>query len=85
MNGVKRALARKVAWAIAMSTAAYGAEAIWEDQGWMLDGFDRLTALIGRAVAAAFSTTKGEEKTPLELLTRRLLARLWIAEENAYF
>jgi len=32
-NGVPRRLARGVAWAVAMSTAAYGVEAIWEGQG----------------------------------------------------
>ena len=29
-NRIPRKLARKVAWAVAMSTAAYGIEAIWE-------------------------------------------------------
>jgi hypothetical protein len=29
-NGIRRKLARKVGWAVAVSTAAYGIEAIWE-------------------------------------------------------
>jgi hypothetical protein len=33
-NAIPRKLARKVAWAVAMSTAAYGVEAIWEGQKW---------------------------------------------------
>ena len=60
-NGVPRKLARKVAWAVAMSTAAYGIEAIWEDQAWLLNGFHRLTTEIGRRVAGTFSSTKGED------------------------
>ena len=44
-----------------MSTAAYGIEAIWEGQQWVLDGFDKLTIVIGRMVAGTFSTTKGED------------------------
>jgi hypothetical protein len=60
-NGIKRKLARKVGWAVAMSTAAYGIEAIWEGQAWLLDGFHRLNVAIGRAVAGTFSSTKGED------------------------
>jgi len=30
--GIPRQLARKVVWAVIMYTAAYGVEAIWEDQ-----------------------------------------------------
>ena len=60
-NGVPRKLARKVAWAIAMSTAAYGVETIWEDQTWLLNGFHRLTTEIGRRVAGTFSSAKGED------------------------
>jgi hypothetical protein len=58
-NGVSR----KVAWAVAMSTTAYGIEAIWEGQQWLLDGFHRLTVAIARTVAGTFSTTirKGED------------------------
>ena len=41
-NGVQRKLARKVSWAVGMSTAAYGIEAIWEGQQWLLDGVDKL-------------------------------------------
>jgi hypothetical protein len=50
-NGTPRRLARKVAWAVAMSTAAYGVEAIWENQQWLADGFDKLTRAIDRTVA----------------------------------
>ena len=49
-NGVNRQLARKIAWAVAMSTAASGVEAVWEGQTWLLDGFNRLSVAIGRAV-----------------------------------
>jgi hypothetical protein len=60
-NGVPRKLARKVAWSVAMSTAAYGIEAIWEDQQWLLDGFHKLTVAIARTVAGTFSSTMGED------------------------
>jgi ribonuclease HI len=60
-NGSPRRLARKVAWAVAMSTAAYGVEAIWEGQKWLADGFDKLTTTIGRTVAGTFSSTKGDD------------------------
>jgi hypothetical protein len=60
-NGVPRKLARKVAWAVSMSTAAYGVEALWEGQQWLLDGFNKLTTVIARAVAGTFSSTKGED------------------------
>jgi hypothetical protein len=60
-NDICKKLARKVGWAIAMSTAAYGIEAIWEGQAWLLEGFDKLTTAIGRTVAATFGTTKGED------------------------
>jgi hypothetical protein len=60
-NGIPRKLARKVAWALAMATASYGVEALWEGQKWMLDGFHRLTVAIGRTVAGTFSTAKRED------------------------
>jgi hypothetical protein len=41
-----------------MSTAAYGIEATWEGQTWLLD---RLSVAIGRAVAGTFSTAKGKD------------------------
>jgi hypothetical protein len=44
-----------------MSTAAYGVEAVWEGQRWLLDDFHRLTVAIGRTVAGTFGTTKGED------------------------
>jgi hypothetical protein len=59
-NGIPQKLARKVAWAVAMSAVAYGVEAIWEGQKWLLDDFHRLTVAIGRTVAGTFDTTKGE-------------------------
>jgi len=58
-NGVPRKLARKVAWAVAMSTAAYGIEALWEGQSWLLDRSDKLSTAIGRAVTGIFSTAMG--------------------------
>jgi hypothetical protein len=62
---------------VAMSTAAYGVEAIWEGQQWLLGVFHRLTVAIARTVAGTFSTTKGEDAiraadTPL---TRPILDR----------
>lgn len=58
-NGTPRKLARKIAWAVAMATATYGIEGIWEGQQWLLDGFTKLTTAIARTVARTFSTTKG--------------------------
>jgi hypothetical protein len=40
-NGIRRKLARNVGWAVAMSTAAYGIEAIFKGQAWLLEGFNR--------------------------------------------
>jgi hypothetical protein len=60
-NGTPQKLASKVAWAVAMSTAAYGVEALREGQKWLSDGFDKLTKTIGKTVAGTFSSTKGEE------------------------
>jgi hypothetical protein len=50
-NEICRKLAHKAGWAVAMSTAAYGIEAICEGQAWLLEGFNRLTTAIGRSVA----------------------------------
>jgi ribonuclease HI len=47
--------------AVAMSTAAYGIEAIRQGQTWLLEGFHRLSVAIGRAVAGTFASTKGED------------------------
>jgi hypothetical protein len=47
VNGIRRKLARKVGWAVAMSTAAYGIGAIWEGQTWLLEGFHKLSVAIG--------------------------------------
>ena len=44
-----------------MSTAAYGIEAIWEGQQWLLEGFDKLSMVIGRTVSGTISTAKGED------------------------
>ena len=60
-NGVSRTLARKVAWAVAASTAAYGVEAIWEGQKWLTNGFYKPSVAIGRAVAGIFGSTKAED------------------------
>jgi hypothetical protein len=48
---------------VAMSTAAYGIEAIWKGQTWLLNEFNRLTVAIGRYVAGTFNTAKGEDAT----------------------
>jgi hypothetical protein len=89
-NGTPRQLARKVAWAVAMSTAAYGVEAIWEGQQWLADSFDKLTRTIGRTVAGTFSTTKVEDAiraadTPptLDRRRERLLASVLAAPHDA--
>jgi len=63
-NGIPRRLARKVAWAVAMSTAAYGIEAMWEGQKRLSSGFDKLTASIVRAVAGTFRTAKSGGANP---------------------
>jgi hypothetical protein len=91
-NGVPRKLARKIAWAVSMSTAAYGIEAIWEDQAWLLKGFNKLSATIGRAVAGTFST-KGEDtvraadiwpaQPALDRRRERLLASALAAPEDS--
>ena len=60
-NGISRKLARKVVWSVAMSTEAYGIEAIWEGQELLLDGFNKLTAALGRAVVRTFGTARGED------------------------
>jgi len=81
-NGIPKKLARKVAWSVAMSTAAYDIQAIWEGQKWLLDGFNKLTATIGRAVARTFSTAKGEDTirvAPTEPALNRRRERLLVA------
>jgi len=91
-NGIPRKLARKVAWAVAMSTAAYGVEAIWERQEWLFKGFNKLTAALGRAVAGIFSTAKGDDamraadipptRPMLDRRRERLLAAVLAAPEG---
>jgi hypothetical protein len=49
--GIKRQLARTVAWSTSMSTGTYGIEGIWEGQPWIVKEFHRLTARIGQDVA----------------------------------
>jgi hypothetical protein len=46
---------------VAMSTVAYGIEAIWEGQAWLLEGFHKLSVAIGWNVADTFSTANGED------------------------
>jgi hypothetical protein len=62
-----------------MFTAAYGVEATWGIQKWLLKGFDQLTAQIGRAVTGTFSTSTAREKTPMS----RQPARPSIRERHA--
>ena len=75
----------KVAWTVAMSTAAYGVEALWEGQWWLLGDFDKLTRANGRVVAGTLRTTKGEDAiragdiTPTEPALDRRRERLLIA------
>lgn len=56
--GIPRKLARKVAWAAAMSAATCGVEAMREGQTLLLKGFNQPTACIGRAT---FTTAKGKD------------------------
>jgi hypothetical protein len=49
--GIKRQLAPTVALSISMYRDAYGIEAIWEGQTWIVKEFHRLTAGIGQDVA----------------------------------
>jgi ribonuclease HI len=42
-----------------MATAAYGIEAIWEGQPWIVQSFHKLTARIGRDVSGTFASTMG--------------------------
>jgi ribonuclease HI len=49
--GINSKLARTVAWSTSMATAAYGIEAIWEGQTWIVQSFHKLTAQIGRDVS----------------------------------
>jgi hypothetical protein len=48
--GIKRQLARTVAWSTSMSKGVYGIDAIWEGQSWIVKEFHRLTARIGQDV-----------------------------------
>jgi len=76
-----------------MSAAAYGIEAIWEDQRWLLDGFTKPTNVFGRAVAGTFSTAKGEDavraadippvKPTLDRRRERLLASALAAPRDS--
>ena len=75
-NSIPTKLARKVAWTVAMSTAAYGIGSIWEDQKWPLDGPGRLTTALGRAVAGTLSTAKRGCCSVYDLLMESLLSRL---------
>jgi hypothetical protein len=72
-----------------MSTAAYGVEAIWEGQKWLLDDFHKLTVAIGRNVAGTFWTPKGEDAIraadtpPAEPMLNRRRERLLISVMTA--
>jgi hypothetical protein len=59
--GINRKLARTVAWSTSMATAAYGIEAIWEGQPWIVQSFHKLTARIGRDVSGTFASTMGRQ------------------------
>jgi ribonuclease HI len=59
--GIKRQLARTVAWSTSMSTGAYGIEGIWEGQPWIVNEFHRLTARIGQDVAGTLRSTKKDD------------------------
>jgi hypothetical protein len=57
--GINRKLARTVAWSISIATAAYGIEAIWEGQLWIVQSFYKLTARTGKDVAGTFASAMG--------------------------
>jgi hypothetical protein len=59
--GIKRQLARTVAWSTSMSTGAYGIEAIWEGQPWIVKEFHGLTPRIGQNVAGTLRSTKKDD------------------------
>jgi hypothetical protein len=56
--GIKRQLARTVAWSTSISTGAYGIDAIWEGQPWIVKEFHRLTGRIGYDVAGTLWSPK---------------------------
>jgi hypothetical protein len=58
---IKRQLARTVTWSTSMSPGAYGIEAIWEGQPWIVKEFHRLTARIGKDVAGTLRSTKKDD------------------------
>jgi hypothetical protein len=66
-----------------MSTAAYGIEAIWEGQGWLLEGFHKLSVAIGRSVAGTFSTAKGEDAIRAADIPRQ--GPLWTVEGRGFW
>jgi hypothetical protein len=57
--GINREHAHTVAWSTSMATAAYGIEAIWEGQPWIVQSFHKLTARIGRDLSGTFASTMG--------------------------
>jgi hypothetical protein len=81
-NGTPRRLARKVARAVTMSTAAYGVEAIWEGQKWLADSFDKLTKAIGRTVVGTLARLRVRTQSERPIL--HPLARPWIGDKNDY-
>jgi len=79
-NRIPRKLARKAAWAVAISTATYGVEAIWEDQKWLLKGFDKLTVTIAQAVAAkGTDAIRAADTPPTKAAFDRRMERLFTA------
>jgi hypothetical protein len=66
-----------------MSTAAYGIEAIWEGQQRLLDGFDKLTTVIGRTVAGTFSSPKLPILSVQQIYPRPI--QPWIAIKKGYW
>jgi hypothetical protein len=59
--GIDRRLAHIVAWSTSMSTAAYGIEAIWEGQQWIVDSFQMLTTRIAQDVGGTFRSAKQQD------------------------
>ena len=59
--GVRRHIAREIAWSTSMSTAAYLSEIYWNGQTWVREAFDQLTMCIARDAAGTFTTTAGSD------------------------
>jgi hypothetical protein len=53
--------ARTVSWSIAMTTATYGIEVIYEGQQWIVDQIQKVDTRIAKDVAGLRATTAGSD------------------------